>query len=82
MGGKNTGDITSGRDTFIINEAPIPTIQSLHQLRAPVADFVGREEEIGRLMQALRKAASSNTVAISGARGLGGMGKTQLAPYA
>ncbi|HYP40791.1 MAG TPA: tetratricopeptide repeat protein [Chloroflexia bacterium] len=79
MGGKNINDITSGRDTIIINEPPTPTIQSLHQLRAPVADFVGREAEIDRLMQSLSAAASSSAVAISGARGLGGMGKTQLA---
>jgi tetratricopeptide (TPR) repeat protein len=79
MGDKNMGDITSGRDTIIINEAPPPTIQSLHQLRAPVADFVGREAEIDHLIQSLRDAANSSAVAISGARGLGGMGKTQLA---
>jgi tetratricopeptide (TPR) repeat protein len=86
MGGMSTGDIESGRDTYAgsnvtqnIIQAPPPTIQSLHQLRAPVADFVGRDAEIERLVQSLSVAASSTAVAISSARGLGGMGKTQLA---
>jgi tetratricopeptide (TPR) repeat protein len=86
-GSISIGQAASGRDTLTvlgdyqptIQQAPTPTVQSLHQLRAPVADFVGREAEIGNLMQAISDAASSNAVAISGARGLGGMGKTQLA---
>src|SRR5690349_8400060 len=53
--------------------------QALHQLRAPVGDFVGREEEINRLVRSLGTAAESGTAAISGVRGLGGVGKTELA---
>jgi tetratricopeptide (TPR) repeat protein len=86
MGGMNIGDVTSGRDVFIgsnvtqtIYEAPTPTIQSLHQLRAPVADFVGRQAEINRLVQALSEEANISEGAIGGIRGLGGIGKTQLA---
>jgi NB-ARC domain len=53
---------------------------ALHQLRAPVNDFVGREQEIDQLVQALSKAATSGVaVAISGVRGMGGIGKTELA---
>jgi hypothetical protein len=53
---------------------------ALHQLRAPVGDFVGREQEIDQLVQTLAKAASGSAAAvISGIRGLGGIGKTELA---
>jgi hypothetical protein len=51
---------------------------TLHQLRAPVTDFVGREQEVDQLVQALTK-ASSAAAAISGVRGMGGIGKTELA---
>lgn len=58
---------------------PLPQ-PALHQLRAPVGDFVGREREIDQLVQALSKAATSGTAAaISGVRGMGGIGKTELA---
>src|SRR6266511_5849881 len=54
-----------------------PLSPALHQLRAPVGDFVGRESEIAQLVQTLSKAADTGTVAaISGIRGLGGIGKT------
>src|SRR5262249_40294708 len=57
-----------------------PASPALHQLRAPVTDFVGREREIDQLVQALSKAATSGTAAaISGVRGMGGIGKTELA---
>ena len=50
-------------------------------LPEPVPDFVGREDEIKRLVQALgpRSTTKGAAVAISGVRGLGGLGKTQLA---
>ncbi len=67
----NTGD------THIHNVAA-PVIPTLHQLRAPVGDFVGREQEIADLSAALRGGASA---AISGISGLGGIGKTELALY-
>lgn len=64
-----TGDIT-------INLPPPPTgLAALYQLRAPVADFVGRKREIAELLDAL----SGGTAAISGVVGLGGIGKTELA---
>ncbi|HVF42933.1 MAG TPA: tetratricopeptide repeat protein [Pyrinomonadaceae bacterium] len=73
-----------GRDniTNIYNAPPpavsAPVIPTLHQLRAPVGDFVGREKEIGQLLIALRGGASA---AISGISGMGGIGKTELAFY-
>jgi tetratricopeptide (TPR) repeat protein len=55
-------------------------------LPEPVPDFVGREEELKQLVKALggrpkaRAAAGTGAAAaISGVRGLGGLGKTQLA---
>jgi hypothetical protein len=53
---------------------------SLHRLRAPVGDFVGRAAEIDQLVQALLTAAHTGAAAaISGVRGMGGIGKTELA---
>jgi tetratricopeptide (TPR) repeat protein len=49
---------------------------ALYQFRAPVGDFVGREREIDQLVWALTKGSGG---AISGVRGLGGIGKTELA---
>src|SRR5207302_7387293 len=65
------GDITK---TFVQPEPPIVT--ALHQLPAPVADFVGREGEINTLVHALR---GGGRAAISGISGMGGIGKTELA---
>jgi RNA polymerase sigma factor (sigma-70 family) len=50
--------------------------RSLHQLRAPVGDFVGRELEIDTLINALRR---ENRACITGISGMGGIGKTELA---
>ncbi len=51
-----------------------------HQLRAPVADFVGRVAEAQQLRMALQAARLPGTGAIiSGVRGMGGIGKTELA---
>lgn len=47
--------------------------RTTHQMRAAVADFVGREEAIQALMTALRRGG------ISGINGMGGLGKTELA---
>ncbi|HKP54079.1 MAG TPA: tetratricopeptide repeat protein [Chloroflexia bacterium] len=83
----DASQVSSGRDTTfvagnytkMVQEAPTPTVRSLHQLRAPVSDFVGRQDESNQLVQALSKATTSNSAAISGARGMGGIGKSELA---
>jgi tetratricopeptide (TPR) repeat protein len=49
---------------------------ALHQLRAPVLDFVGREHEIQALINALRQDSSTAVIALCG---MGGIGKTELA---
>src|SRR3954470_11231379 len=55
-------------------------LSACHQLRAPVADFVGRAATITSLVTALQAAADTGTIAaISGVRGMGGIGKTELA---
>jgi tetratricopeptide (TPR) repeat protein/transcriptional regulator with XRE-family HTH domain len=51
-----------------------------HQLRAPIADFVGRADETERLVQAMQTAAAQGQSAIiSAVQGMGGIGKTELA---
>jgi tetratricopeptide (TPR) repeat protein len=77
--------VTADLHRWIINEylsqdtasqTPRPPVATLHQLRAPVSDFVGREKEIANLIDALRKGESAG---ISGISGMGGIGKTELA---
>jgi tetratricopeptide (TPR) repeat protein len=61
-----------------------PPIPTLHQLRAPVGDFVGRQKEIEELLAALRGGGSAAISSISkagGISGMGGIGKTELAFY-
>jgi tetratricopeptide (TPR) repeat protein len=71
------GDVR--RDHTLIASVQPPFTAALHQLRAPIGDFVGREREIERLVQALSKAASGGaSAAIGGVRGMGGIGKTEL----
>jgi tetratricopeptide (TPR) repeat protein len=80
----SVGGDYAGRDVITnIYNAPAPAVSAppvltLHQLRAPVGDFVGREKEIAELTAALRGGAS---VAITGISGMGGIGKTELAFY-
>jgi len=74
----------SGRSASIVNTTNINLAtlepdrrQALHQLPAPVLDFVGRAAELDQIVQALSAAAVSGaTVLICG---MGGVGKTQLA---
>jgi tetratricopeptide (TPR) repeat protein/transcriptional regulator with XRE-family HTH domain len=58
----------------------LPAAPSPHQLRAPVADFVGRAVETEQLVRPLRAAiATGQGTIISGVQGMGGIGKTELA---
>jgi len=71
------GNVTNSKIfTGDIIEAPNPVTTSLHQLRAPVGDFVGRELEIDTLINALRR---ESRACITGISGMGGIGKTELA---
>jgi tetratricopeptide (TPR) repeat protein len=71
------GNVTNSKIyTGDIIEAPDPLTTALHQLRAPVGDFVGREREIDTLINALRR---ESRACITGISGMGGIGKTELA---
>ena len=71
------GDIYGGVAVHMPASLP-PTAP--RQLRAPTTDFVGRTNEIKNLIAALGKAsASGSAAAISGVRGMGGIGKSELA---
>jgi tetratricopeptide (TPR) repeat protein/transcriptional regulator with XRE-family HTH domain len=60
-------------------DTPHP-LAARHQLRSPVADFIGRSNEIKRVCAALQTSpATSGCALISGVRGMGGVGKTELA---
>ena len=66
--------------TETAKQPPTPTIKSLYELRGRgVPDFVGRQSQINRLVNAFFKASESGKAAIGGIRGLGGLGKTELA---
>jgi tetratricopeptide (TPR) repeat protein len=72
------GNVTNSKIfTGNIIEAPSDRVTtSLHQLRAPLGDFVGREREIDTLINALRR---ESRACITGISGMGGIGKTELA---
>ena len=75
--GDVTGPVLSGQFTGPVTlevAAPPPVIQPLHTLRQPPRNFVGRGEDLEVLL-----AAGEDVAAITGLRGLGGIGKTALA---
>jgi tetratricopeptide (TPR) repeat protein len=70
------GDVTNSNIFTGDIKIEAPEATSLHQLRAPVGDFVGREKEIETLINALRR---ESRACITGISGMGGIGKTELA---
>jgi tetratricopeptide (TPR) repeat protein len=68
--------VTGDHNVVQISSSVDPLTRSLHQLRAPVGDFVGREREIDTLINALRRESRAS---ITGISGMGGIGKTELA---
>ena len=73
---KGSTIVTGDGNVVQISPLADPVTTALHQLRAPVGDFVGREQEIETLINALRR---GSRVFISGINGMGGIGKTELA---
>lgn len=74
--------LASGSGTVIqgglhIHQAPQPNSPAncIDQLRSPVGDFTGRKAELDELLTKVK----TGGVAISGLRGAGGIGKTELA---
>jgi len=68
-----------GHDKIInIQQVVDASVNALHQLRAPVGDFVGRKQEFQTLIDTLR---SKNRAPISGINGMGGIGKTEFALF-
>ena len=69
-----------GRDkiTNIHHHAAATEKSASHQLPAPKPDFTGRRAELDELKQHLRQ-NGQRAVAIAGAQGMGGVGKTELA---
>ncbi|HMO57649.1 MAG TPA: tetratricopeptide repeat protein [Roseiflexaceae bacterium] len=49
------------------------------EIDAPTADFVGRTQEIAEIIDCLREMGDAKRVALCGIRGMGGVGKTELA---
>ena len=76
-GDKVGGDKVQGNKITIIPPPPAPSPLNLRQIGEPVGDFVGRDEEIKRLLAAFEGAGKG--AVISGVRGMGGVGKTELA---
>src|SRR6185295_11497684 len=60
------------------NGTPDP-LSARHQLRPPIADFVGRASATEHLVATLRTALAQGGALIGGVQGMGGIGKTELA---
>jgi tetratricopeptide (TPR) repeat protein len=67
--------VASGNARVEVNAAAEPAPAPPHQLIAPVADFTGR----GIKLDELRRKVKQDGVAVTGVRGMGGAGKTELA---
>ncbi len=78
---ENASDFGVGKDieTAIIQDLPVQAkpspFQSLHQIPPPDGDFIGRNKELKELLDEIKQSG----VHISGIKGMGGIGKTQLA---
>jgi len=59
----------------LVAPAPDRPLAAVHSVRAPLADFTGRGEQLGRLLDAVEDSGAL----ICGVRGTGGVGKTALA---
>ncbi|HEU4328740.1 MAG TPA: tetratricopeptide repeat protein [Roseiflexaceae bacterium] len=58
---------------------PNPSAAPAPHLRPPTKDFVGRDDVLAEIVTALQPDGGSSGAVISGVRGMGGIGKTELA---
>ena len=77
----DTWPLAAARDPASAASLPVASLHAArYQLRAPVADFVGRAREIDELVTGFRRAlAEQGGAIIRGVQGMGGIGKTELA---
>jgi tetratricopeptide (TPR) repeat protein len=59
---------------FVFNIVELRRVQALHQIPEPPTSFKDRQEELNKLIKAIREGGAT----ISGVRGMGGIGKTAL----
>lgn len=82
IGGKvGEGAIVVGGNMSIGPVSP-PNMLIPRQIPDPVPDFTGRKPDINGLLAAFRRAGGNRGAVISGVRGMGGVGKTELAKMA
>jgi MinD-like ATPase involved in chromosome partitioning or flagellar assembly/tetratricopeptide (TPR) repeat protein len=69
-------NLTRSWETAGLVESSSVQSGAVHQLRAPIGDFVGRQQEVDTLINTLRHGSRA---CITGISGMGGVGKTELA---
>jgi len=81
-GGVGQGAVVAGGDARVqIVNVPSRPLKP-RQIGEPVGDFVGRTGEIRNLLAAFKGRGEKRGAVISGVRGMGGVGKTELAKMA
>jgi predicted ATPase len=72
-------EIDTLRQTVTTLKDQLGTSLKLDAIPPAVADFIGRDADMSWMIQTITQAVEQGTAAIIGIRGLGGLGKTQLA---
>lgn len=77
--GHRVGTQYNAARDVVINQPPSRHSPTPRQLRAPVGNFVGRDEELDHLVHAVTESIDGGRSAVLTIRGMGGIGKTELA---
>src|SRR3954447_9229619 len=72
-------EIDTLRQTITTLKEQLGSSLQLASIPPAVADFIGRDADLNWITQTITQAVERGTTAIIGIRGLGGLGKTQLA---